>query len=97
MCYYLTMKKILFIIFILLVQLPVSAINFGAYKPETDYGLIDGFKWNLFNRKEGQPVVQIRSEIEEERIKLEKEKAEPQSDYKEIQQYRFMLDNVNTF
>ncbi len=73
---------------------PVYAINFGTYKTETEYGLIDGFKWNFFNRQEGEPLVQLKSETKEEQIRLEKEKLKPKEEQDEVQLYRFMLQDT---
>lgn len=92
------MKKIFFIALIsLLFQVPIFAINFGHYKSETDYGLIDGFKWNFFNREEGQPLVQIKSETKEEQERLEKEKNKPKEVQDDIRLYRFMLEDTVAF
>ena len=92
------MKKILFTAFILFaLQLSAFAVNFGTYKTETDYGLIDGFKWNFFNRDKDTPLVQLKSETKEEQERLEREKNKPKeklSDEEEIQMYRFMLDDT---
>ena len=78
-------------------QTSVFAVNFGTYKTETDYGLIDGFKWNFFNRDKNAPLVQLKSETKEEQERLEKEKGKPKpkmTDEEEVQMYRFMLDDV---
>lgn len=92
------MKKIFFITFILFLAMPCSlAVNFGSYKTETDYGLIDGFKWNFFNRKENTPLVQIKSETEEEKIRIEKEKDKPKEVQDDVRLYRFMLENTVAF
>ena len=92
------MKKILFILlFLFFIQLPSNAIGFGHYKSETDYGLIDGFKWNFFNREEGQPLVEIKSETKEEQIRIEKEKLKPKQEQDDVQLYKFMLDNTVAF
>lgn len=92
------MKKIFFIALIsLLFQVPIFAINFGHYKSETDYGLIDGFKWNFFNREEGQPLVQVKSETKEEQERLEKEKNKPKEVQDDIRLYRFMLEDTVAF
>ena len=77
--------------------MPIFAINFGHYKSETDYGLIDGFKWNFFNREENQPLVQLKSETEEEKLRIEREKLKPKKEQDEVQLYRFMLDNTVAF
>ena len=89
------MKK-LFILIILpfLLSTSVFAINFGHYKSETDYGLIDGFKWNFFNREKGQPLVQLKSETPEEIERLEREKDKPKPQQDDVQLYKFMLDNI---
>ena len=73
------------------------AINIGTYKTETEYGLIDGFKWNFFNREKGQPLVQIKSETKEEQERLEKEKDKPKEVQDDIRLYRFMLENTVAF
>jgi len=92
------MKKILFVFLLLLIfQIPIFAIGFGMYKSETDYGLIDGFKWNFFNREENQPLVQIKSETTEEKIRIEKEKNKPKEVQDDVQLYRFMMDNTVAF
>ena len=76
--------------------MPIYAINFGHYKSETDYGLIDGFKWNFFN-KEGKPLVELKSETEEEIQRLEREKDKPKEVQDEVRLYRFMLENTVAF
>ena len=94
------MKKILFLILILNFFLPVFAVNFGMYKPEEDYGLIDGFKWNLLKRDKNAPLVQLKSETEEEKARIEREKDKPKqkmSDADEVQLYRFMLEDTAVF
>ena len=83
--------------FIFLFQIPVFAINFGHYKSETEYGLIDGFKWNFFNREEGKPLVEIKSETKEEQIRIEKEKLKPKQEQDDVQLYKFMLENTVAF
>lgn len=91
------MKKIFSILFLLLFFQGCSfAINFGSYKTETEYGLIDGFKWNFFN-KEGKPLVQLKSETEEERARLEREKNKPKEEQDDIRLYRFMLEDTVVF
>ena len=91
------MKKIFFAILISFILSPVFAINFGTYKTETDYGLIDGFKWNFFNREKGQPLVQLKSETKEEQERIEKEKDKPKEVQDDIRLYRFMLENTVAF
>ena len=92
------MKKYIFIALILIIsQIPSFAVNFGSYRAETDYGLIDGFKWNFFNREKDQPFVQLKSETKEEQARLEKEKNKPKEVQDDVQLYRFMLDDVAAF
>ena len=78
-------------------QASCLAVNFGTYKTETEYGLIDGFKWNFFNRQKDQPLVQLRSETKEEQIRLEKEKDKPKEEQDDVQLYRFMIDDIVAF
>lgn len=95
------MKKILIISLILILTQIICPVcyaqTFGMYKSETDYGLIDGFKWNFFNRKNGEPLVQLKSETKEEQERIEKEKNKPKEEQDDIQLYRFMLDNTVAF
>lgn len=92
------MKKIIFTTLILfLVQTSVFAVGFGSYKTETEYGLIDGFKWNFFNRDKDTPLVQLKSETKEEQLRLEREKNKPKEEQDDVQLYKFMLDNVVAF
>lgn len=99
------MKKILLLPLILcLTTTQVYALNFGMYKPEEDYGLIDGFKINAGkkDRAEGKELIQLRSDIPEERERIEKEKAsyEANKDQKaddEYQMFKFMLDDTIPF
>ena len=88
------MKKILLTLILTLVLSPVYAVTFGTYKTETEYGLIDGCKWNFVNGGEGQPLVQLKSETKEEQIRLEKEKLKPKEEQDDIQLYRFMLEDT---
>ncbi len=92
------MKKIFVtFLFVLFTIYPVFAVNFGTYKTETDYGLIDGFKWNFFNREKGQPLVELKSETKEEQIRLEREKDKPKEVQDDVQLYRFMIDDMVAF
>ena len=92
------MKRILLIAVLLFVtQIPSFAVNFGTYKTETEYGLIDGFKWNFFNREKGKPLVELKSETKEEQIRLEREKNKPKEEQDDVQLYRFMLDDTVAF
>ena len=92
------MRKIFLILSLFLLCITsVNAVNFGTYKTETEYGLIDGFKWNFFNRDKDTPLVQLKSETKEEIERLEREKNKPKEEINEAQMYRFMLENVSTF
>ncbi len=90
-------KRYLFILFVLFMAIPTYAVNFGTYKTETEYGLIDGFKWNFFNKDKDAPLVQLKSETKEEIERLEREKDKPKEQIDEVQMYRFMLDDVVAF
>ena len=90
-------KYILIALFLIIAQMPTFAVNFGSYKTESEYGLIDGFKWNFFNREKDQPFVQLKSETKEEQVRLEKEKNKPKEVQDDVQLYRFMLDDVAAF
>ena len=91
------MKKLFSILALLLLfQGSSFAVNFGSYKSETDYGLIDGFKWNFFN-KEGKPLVELKSETKEEQERLEREKNKPKEVQDDVRMYRFMLENTVAF
>lgn len=92
------MKKIILLTtFILFALNPCFAVNFGTYKTETEYGLLDGFKWNFFNREEGQPLVQLKSETKDEQIRLEKAKNKPKEEIDEVQMYKFMVEDTVAF
>ena len=90
-------KYILVALLLIIVQMPSFAVNFGSYKSETEYGLIDGFKWNFFNREKDQPLVQLKSETKEEQIRLEKQKLKPKEEQDDVQLYRFMIDDTVAF
>ncbi|MBQ2984063.1 MAG: hypothetical protein IJD57_04640 [Candidatus Gastranaerophilales bacterium] len=89
------MKKIYLLLIAIFIFTSASyAVHFGTYKPEEEYGLIDGFKWNFFNREKGQPLVQLKSETPEEIERLEREKDKPKPQQDDVQLYKFMLDNI---
>ncbi|MBR5304639.1 MAG: hypothetical protein IKU37_07435 [Candidatus Gastranaerophilales bacterium] len=91
------MKKIFCLLVLLLFFQGLSfAVTIGTYKTETEYGLLDGFKWNFFN-KEGKPLVQLKSETEEEKIRIEREKNKPKEVQDDVRLYRFMLDDTVAF
>ena len=90
-------KYIIIVLFLAITQLPSFAVNFGHYKTETEYGLIDGFKWNFFNRDKDKPLVQLKADTEEEKIRLEKEKNKPKEVQDDVQLYKFMLEDTVAF
>ncbi len=70
----------------------------GTYKPETEYGLIDGFKWNFGKRENGQKFVEIKSETESEIKRVEREKFSPKNQVQsEYELFRFMEQNIVPF
>ena len=87
------MKKIMSIIILSLFITgfisPVFAINVGTYKTETEYGLLDGFKFN-WKRKEGQKFIEPREQSS--RKDMEKE----YKDYQETEYERtkYMYDGI---
>ena len=87
------MKKVFSILILILISMPVYAINYGMYKPETEYGLIDGFKFN-FKRNSGQKFIELKSDTIEEQMRLEREKKKPKKEVDENEQYRFIRDGV---
>ena len=94
------MKKVLAIFILLTFMTPAPAmagIYFGMYKPETEYGLVDGFKINLGRKKEGEKRLQIRSETKEEQARLEWEKGKPKVEQNEYEMFRFMRENTVPF
>jgi len=91
------MKKFFCLLALLLLfQGSSFAVNFGSYKAETDYGLLDGFKFNFFN-KEGKPLVELKSETQEEKERLEREKDKPKEVQDDVRLYRFMLEDTVAF
>ncbi len=99
------MKKIFILYLIFFSSLSqVYAINFGMYKPEEDYGLIDGLKFNFSrqDRAEGKQLIQLKTEMPEEKERMEKEKAQYEADKDrkaddEYQMFKFMLDDTIAF
>ena len=74
------MKKIKAFLFLALFLLSLNganAMNIGTYKSETDYGLIDGFKFNVFGRREGEKMIELKSETKEDIERREREKNTP--------------------
>lgn len=65
------------------INIPTAlAINIGTYKTETEYGLIDGFKFNWKRTDKNQPFIEPRDASTKQ--ELEKE----YKDYKETEYER---------
>ena len=93
------MKKIKAFLFLALFLLSLNganAMNIGTYKSETDYGLIDGFKFNVFGRREGEKMIELKSETKEDIERREREKNIP-VEQDEYQLFRFIQDNTVPF
>ena len=86
------MKKILktIIVFtiILSVVMPVYAVNIGTYKTETEYGLLDGFKFNWKRKDKSQPFIEPR----EQSTKQEYEKEYQEYKDTEYERTKFMYE-----
>lgn len=81
------MKKILSVCMVLCTLLcvyaPASyAVNIGTYKTETEYGLLDGFKFNWKRQDKSKPFIEPRDASTKQ--ELEKE----YRDYKETEYER---------
>ena len=46
----------------LVYAMPVFAINIGTYQTETEYGLLDGFKFNWKRKDKTTPFIEPREE-----------------------------------
>lgn len=88
-------RVFLFVLFLFFAfsSLPSDAMNFGLYKPEEEYGLFDGFKFN-FKRRPGHKFVELKSEQPEEIERLEREKSRPKVEVDENEQFRFIRDGI---
>lgn len=85
------MKKklaVLYIAVFLLTSVPAWALNVGTYKTETEYGLLDGFKFNWKRKDKSTPFVEPR----EESTKREKEKELDYYKESEYERTRYMYD-----
>ena len=84
-------KKFVFIyliIFSVLSVAPSFAVNIGTYKTETEYGLLDGFKFNWKRKDKSQPFIEPR----EESSNKEKEKELNYYKESEYERTKFMYD-----
>ena len=89
--------KAIFLFLFFLSSLSASyALNIGTYKSETDYGLIDGFKFNVFGRREGEKMIELKSETKEDIERREREKNVP-VEQDEYQLFRFIQENTVPF
>lgn len=93
------MKKIsTFLLVILLAQNISFAGSFGTYKPEYEYGLFDGIKFNFFGREKNEKIIEVREDSDkkiEDTAKTKKD--QDKKDDEEYQMYKFMLDNTVVF
>ena len=89
-------KAIFLFLFFLSSLSAAYALNIGTYKSETDYGLIDGFKFNVFGRREGEKMIELKSETEGdiERSGIQKNVPIEQDEY---QLFRFIQENTVPF
>lgn len=100
MCYNFFMRKVLLLFFLAIVfaQIPAQAITFGQYKPESEYGLIDGFKYNFGKKDENRKLIEIKSETKEEKERLRREKLKPaRAETNEYEIFRFMQQDTVPF
>ncbi len=92
------MKRFLTYFLSVLIALSVSsayATTFGTYRQEYEYGLFDGLKINVFNRKKDDKVIEFKEDVDKKIDKSKKSKEEQdKKDDDEYQMYKFMLDNT---
>lgn len=73
----------------------VYAATFGTYRQEYEYGLFDGLKFNIFDKKKNEKVIELKEDIDKKIDKSQKSKEEQdKKDDDEYQMYKFMLDNT---
>ena len=86
------MKKIITVVcFCVLISgifSPVFAINIGTYKTETEYGLLDGFKFNWKRKDKSTPFIEPR----ESSTKKELEKDYKNYSESEYERTKFMYE-----
>ncbi len=68
--------------------LPSYAVNVGTYKTETEYGLLDGFKFNWKRKDKSIPFIEPR----EESSARDKEKELKNYNESEYERTRYMYD-----
>lgn len=67
---------------------PALAINIGTYKTESEYGLLDGFKFNWKRKDKSTPFIEPR----ESSTKKELEKEYKDYQQTEYERTRFMYE-----
>ncbi len=97
------MKKILTycLIFLLAQSIAADAVlasTFGTYRQEYEYGLFDGIKFNILNRKKDEKIIDIKDDVDKKVEKtVESKEAQDKKDDDEYQMYKFMLDDTIAF
>ncbi len=76
------------IILLAVSSIPVFAVNVGTYKTESEYGLLDGFKFNWKRKDKSIPLIEPR----EESTSKEKEKEMEYYKESEYERTRYMYD-----
>ena len=69
-------------------NLSAFAINVGSYKTESEYGLIDGFKFNWKRSDKTQPFIEKR----EESTQAEREKERQEIKKNEYQYTKYLYE-----
>ncbi len=89
------MKKAFFILFLSIIFVaPTPAFILGSYQSESEYGLWDGFKFNVGERKKGQKFVELRSDIEAKDKNPTKKKKKLENGYDDYQNYKFLQEGI---
>lgn len=97
------MKKILAYCLIFLLAQSIAAdtvlaSTFGTYRQEYEYGLFDGIKFNILNRKKDEKIIDIKDDVDKKVEKtVESKEAQDKKDDDEYQMYKFMLDDTIAF
>ena len=93
------MKKILTFLFIFLFTQSITpASTFGTYRQEYEYGLFDGIKFNILNRKKDEKIIDIKDDAYKKTEKTKESKeVQDKKDDDEYQMYKFILDETVPF
>lgn len=87
--------SILIILFCIASKNTADATTFGTYKPEYEYGLFDGIKFNLLDKKKGEKIINVKDDADKKIEETPQTKeAQDKKDDDEYQMYKFMLDNT---